>query len=640
MSLAAAAPPIYGQPAPAAPSTARPPATPAVSPAGSGAQASDGQQGSATSHHAEVDRYLTIRKLLDADRLQKSALDDELKHSESDFAKFSDELAAADARLNAAREAQTTPGSVKDKSPENDPIALQGQFAKIRDRLQRIIDRRKAVVEQLETLAEKIPLETELLDSIVHIGPTADKPLPAPASAPSPAPPSPAAAQPAPALTSTSIFIPGGLPASSAPSSEATVSSVDQFDPRLIAARKRWEQSQATLEAAQHRLALLTRTIAVFERDIKSTEDLLETAKEGLKVAEQSAPATPSAGAQPGAPDAAQHARWVERARSEVERQSDRLKGSEVALDHFRTARDRAIKSVAEVEAQSKTAHRELVYLESPLSPQRLEHWFTDRAPRILFILLGTAALWWFTQLVGKRLVAGLIGRTSKGNRAGSGTEAERHSRAETLRRVFQSFSTVTVVVLGTLGALHAAGIDVTVLLGGAAVLGAALAFGSQNLIKDYFSGFMMLVENQFSVGNVVRIGDITGTVEDVTMRVTVLRDLEGVVHFIPHSEADKISNLTYGWSRQVFDVRVGPAEDPDRVMKLLMDVARELKSDHEHGAHILEEPQMLGVDSVSGAGTVIKFLVKARPANRWIIKREMLRRIKKTFDAQGIKLA
>lgn len=122
---------------------------------------------------------------------------------------------------------------------------------------------------------------------------------------------------------------------------------------------------------------------------------------------------------------------------------------------------------------------------------------------------------------------------------------------------MFHSSANFAILTLGLLAALDQAGVSMTVLLGGAAVLGAAIAFGSQHLIRDFFSGFMILVEKQYSVGHVVAINTKAGLVEDVTLRMTVLRDEEGGVHFIPHREATIVSNLTYGWARAVFDIAI-----------------------------------------------------------------------------------
>jgi small conductance mechanosensitive channel len=175
--------------------------------------------------------------------------------------------------------------------------------------------------------------------------------------------------------------------------------------------------------------------------------------------------------------------------------------------------------------------------------------------------------------------------------------------------------------------------------MGGAAVLGLAVAFGAQNLIKDYFSGFMVLLEDQYGINDVVRIGSISGMVEHISLRTTVLRDLEGVVHFIPHGTISTVSNLTHGWSRALFDVDIAYSEDIDRVMEVLLELGRELRRDPQFGPLILDDPEMLGVDELANSSVIVKFFLKTRPLQQWTVKREMLRRIKNRFDQLGIEI-
>jgi small-conductance mechanosensitive channel len=191
----------------------------------------------------------------------------------------------------------------------------------------------------------------------------------------------------------------------------------------------------------------------------------------------------------------------------------------------------------------------------------------------------------------------------------------------------------------GSLMILDEVGIPIVPLMGGAAVLGLAVAFGAQNLIKDYFSGFMVLLEDQYGINDVVQIGDVSGQVEHISLRITVLRDLEGVVHFIPHGTITTISNLTHGWSRALFDVGVAYKEDTDRVIGVLRELAGELRGDPQFGRLILDDPEMLGVDDLADSAVVIKFFVKTVPLGQWAVKRELLRRIKKRFDELGIEI-
>ncbi len=149
----------------------------------------------------------------------------------------------------------------------------------------------------------------------------------------------------------------------------------------------------------------------------------------------------------------------------------------------------------------------------------------------------------------------------------------------------------------------------------------------------------MVLLEDQYGINDVVRIGSISGLVEHISLRTTVLRNLEGVVHFIPHGTITTVSNLTHGWSRALFDIGVAYKEDVDRVMQVLLDLGNELRQDATFGPLILDNPEMLGVDGLADSSVVLKFFMKTLPLQQWTVKREMLRRIKNKFDALGIEI-
>ncbi len=162
-------------------------------------------------------------------------------------------------------------------------------------------------------------------------------------------------------------------------------------------------------------------------------------------------------------------------------------------------------------------------------------------SPRLLTILVAALILYLVVKLSGKHLAKIVAHGASRG------TLHDRENRAITLVGVFQNVATIAVLVGSCLMLLDEVGIPTLPLMGGAAVLGLAVAFGSQNLIKDYFSGFMLLMEDQYGVNDVIKIGEISGAVEQITLRITVLRDLEGVVHFIPHGTITTVSNMTHG---------------------------------------------------------------------------------------------
>lgn len=271
--------------------------------------------------------------------------------------------------------------------------------------------------------------------------------------------------------------------------------------------------------------------------------------------------------------------------------------------------------------------------MRNPFEPEALLQWLLDHAPKLFTILLGTLALHGIMKLFCKQ-IAQIMART--GSR---GTQHERENRALTLVGVFRNTASMIIIGGGILMALDQVGIPIMPLMGGAAVLGLAVAFGAQNLVRDYFSGFMVLMEDQYGINDVVKIGDTSGVVEKITLRMTVLRDLEGIVHFIPHGTITRVSNMTHGWSRAVLEVNISYKEDSDYVMQVLMEVARELRKDPAFGPLILDEPEMLGLDRFGDYAIVLKLMVKTHPLKRWPVKRELLRRIKHRFDELQIEI-
>jgi small-conductance mechanosensitive channel len=158
--------------------------------------------------------------------------------------------------------------------------------------------------------------------------------------------------------------------------------------------------------------------------------------------------------------------------------------------------------------------------------------------------------------------------------------------------------------------------------------------------MRDYFTGFMILLEDQYELGDLITIEGITGTVEKVNMRTTVLRDLEGRVHFIPNGEIKAVTNRTYVWGRAVVDIPIGIREDVDRAMGVILQVAEQFRTDPEVSDWVSDDPVMLGVDKFTEEGVIIKFMIQTRPDMIFATRRELLRRIKNKFDAEGIRIS
>ncbi|MDM7324489.1 MAG: mechanosensitive ion channel family protein [Thermus sp.] len=211
--------------------------------------------------------------------------------------------------------------------------------------------------------------------------------------------------------------------------------------------------------------------------------------------------------------------------------------------------------------------------------------------------------------------------------------------RRKTLRVVAESVLRITVLVLGGLFLLSNLGFNVTALLAGAGVVGLAVSFAAQNLIRDFINGFFILLEDQYGVGDIVQIGGVGGQVERFNLRLTVLRDLEGRVHFIPNSEVRQVTVLTQEWSRAVVDVGVAYKEDVDRVLKVFQDEVERFYQDPEWQDRFTEAPQVLGVHDLGNSAVVIRVLFSTKPAQQWAVAREFRRRIKNRLDQEGIEI-
>ncbi|HEX2924234.1 MAG TPA: mechanosensitive ion channel family protein, partial [Chloroflexota bacterium] len=179
-------------------------------------------------------------------------------------------------------------------------------------------------------------------------------------------------------------------------------------------------------------------------------------------------------------------------------------------------------------------------------------------------------------------------------------------------------------------------GRDITPLLASAGIAGVAVGFGAQNLIKDWLSGFFILLENQYSVDDVIKVGEYSGTVERLDLRRTVLRNLEGSVIVIPNGEVRTVTNLTKEWSRVVMDVGVPYEEDEDRVIEGLRRVGADLAEDVEIGGMILEPPEVLGIELLGQYQVTLRMLVKTLPTKQWLVARALRRRVKRMFTQEG----
>jgi moderate conductance mechanosensitive channel len=210
-------------------------------------------------------------------------------------------------------------------------------------------------------------------------------------------------------------------------------------------------------------------------------------------------------------------------------------------------------------------------------------------------------------------------------------------ARAQTIAYVLRSLATAVIYAIATLLVLGELGIDLGPLLAGAGIVGVAVGFGAQSLVKDFLSGIFMLVEDQYGVGDVVDVGEADGVVEAVTLRSTRLRDTNGTVWHVPNGEIRRVGNKSQQWARAVIDMPVALDADIRKAEQLLADVAHDLVRDPAWTPRILEEPDILGVESLRPDGVVLRVMVKTKPAEQWAVMRELRIRLKEAFEAEGI---
>ncbi|MDP1687852.1 mechanosensitive ion channel family protein [Hydrogenophaga sp.] len=217
--------------------------------------------------------------------------------------------------------------------------------------------------------------------------------------------------------------------------------------------------------------------------------------------------------------------------------------------------------------------------------------------------------------------------------------DRESAKRAETLGRVFRYVATVVVSLIACMLVLAELGVSVAPILGAAGVVGLAVGFGAQSLVKDFFTGFFLLLENQIRQGDVVKIGDHAGSVEVVTLRYVQLRDYDGNVHYVPNGNISTVINMTRGFSNAVMDIGVAYRENVDEVMAVMHSVAAELRKDPAFELKIMADLEMAGVDSWADSAVIIRCRFRTLPLEQWGVKREYLRRLKAAFDEHGIEI-
>ncbi len=606
--------------------------------AGTGQQADAGSQAAPIEAASDAKRIVRIRRVIKLDNEHLRWLRSELRSRTEWYEGLALEMGDIATERNDKKE--------KLAALDADPGSDSKEVAALRTELEELdqdyglfdtqtdlaLSAERAVREQIEALEDKLAQEERALGEL-----TGEIEIELPESPAAKAEPAEAGQQALP------VPLPLPIPAAQPPPSKETESS-STMSAAQIEAHKELDQQEREVQLAKLALSEFVERKRALEEQIEFEEGLAETdAKEleNIKRALKAFEARLQKYRDTGAPQEKiqRLERGNRRIKSAIE---DSRAGAAARTTYIASLHERLVRLdeeqltvtgvVDEKEQEAEEARQRILWLESPIHPQNIAHWAKERGPRMLLVIAAAIFLLVFVKLTARGIARTLVGRRRGARSVGTG-------RADTLAFSFQSVSRIIIVALGVMLVLQEAGVDVKTVLGGAAIFGVAIAFGAQDMMKDYLSGFLILLEDQYQLGDLVTIGSVTGTVESVNMRVTVLRDLEGRVHFVPNGQIDHVTNRTYGWGRPVFEIPVGYSEDVDKVIETLVGVAKELAQDPDWKGSIIGDPDMLGVDKFTDYGLVIKFMVKTQPDQLFAVRREMLRRITKRFNELGIQI-
>jgi small conductance mechanosensitive channel len=275
--------------------------------------------------------------------------------------------------------------------------------------------------------------------------------------------------------------------------------------------------------------------------------------------------------------------------------------------------------------------------------------WFNDVLPlaiRVLFVVVAAFAIRLvliraLDKLVRRRVQKQLADAEATGSTPAQVIiDAERGAqRAQTLGSLFRNIITISVYLIAILLVLAEFGFNLAPLIAGAGILGVAVGFGAQSLVADFLSGIFILMEDQYGVGDVVDVGDATGTVEEVQLRVTKIRSIDGVLWFVRNGEIMRVGNMSQDWSRTVLDVSVAYGADLKKAKEIMREIGEALDVDPEYGDTVLEPPEVWGVQELGADSVALRMVVKTKPGAQWAASRVLRERIKDAFDEAGIEI-
>jgi small-conductance mechanosensitive channel len=275
--------------------------------------------------------------------------------------------------------------------------------------------------------------------------------------------------------------------------------------------------------------------------------------------------------------------------------------------------------------------------------------WLIAKPAKVVLIVVVALVLRWLLHRAIGRLadraaavegtLPGILTRGRVPGPAGALGLERRAQRAATMGSVLKSITTGVVFGIAALMVLAELSLDIGPLIASAGIIGVAIGFGAQALVKDFLSGIFMILEDQYGVGDVVDLGEASGSVEAVGLRVSRLRDLDGTVWYVRNGEVIRVGNKSQGWARAVVDVDVSYEEDINEVRELLKQTAHELFVDPAFEGVVLEEPEVWGVEALTAHSVVVRVVVKTAPLKQWDVARTLRERIKTVFDAHGIEI-
>lgn len=281
-----------------------------------------------------------------------------------------------------------------------------------------------------------------------------------------------------------------------------------------------------------------------------------------------------------------------------------------------------------------------------------ISSWLVDRPLRIVLILLGA----WILTVIARRWVKRVVGRiiapstnpVERLERMGiqvtasmtpSFYDPRRDARAASISTVLTSTIVVLIWTIALIIVLGIVGIEVGPLIAGAGIAGVALGFGAQSLVKDCIAGLFMLAEDQYGIGDVVDLGEATGVVEEISLRTTVLRGIDGTVWHVPNGVVQRVGNKSQLWSVAVLDVDVAYDTDLVRARELLHTAAAEVCDREDFAEHVIESPTVLGVETLGADGITLRLTVKVEPGTQWALQRAIREHVKTVFDRERIEI-